>query len=393
MREHSHRGRSEHRERCVFRIAYFVFLGSVLFALCGFASAQPTTRPIAAFQGGGPLLGRADDIAPPPMKVRWTYKTNPEERAGLEASPVIAGPVVYVADNHGVLHAVDLKTGKAKWQFKADDGFATSPLITDSKVMLGDMTGIFYCVSAETGKKLWTVDAEAGMHSSPNLWDDRVVFGTDASDILCLSLDGKVLWKAKAGDRVNAAPAIGDGLAYFSGCDAHLRAFDIKTGQEQFAVELGAVAPGSAVLTGKSAIIGTDQGRVVCVDIENRKPLWVYQGVENEAMVYATPAVSGQIAVVGARDRNVHAIDIATGKGLWKFATSGDVDAPAVISAGRVYVTSQDKKLYVLDLKTGKELWKFAAGRGIEAGVAIGSGVLVFGDSAGNVYCLERAAE
>ncbi len=301
MRENSHREHREHRGNLGFRISDFgppcVCL-CVLCVLCGYSSADPSTRPIAAFQGGGPLLGQADDIAPPPMKLRWTYKTNPEERAGLEASPVIAGSVVYVADNHGVLHAVDLKTGKAKWTFRTDDGFATSPLITGGKVMLGDMTGIFYCVSAETGKKVWTVDAEAGMHSSPNLWSDRVVFGTDASDILCVSLDGKALWKAKAGDRVNAAPAIGNGLAYFSGCDAHLRAFDVKSGQEQFAVELGAVAPGSAVLTGKSAIIGTDQGRVVCIDIENQKPLWVYQGVENEAMVYSTPAVFGQIAVV-----------------------------------------------------------------------------------------------
>ncbi len=53
-------------------------------------------------------------------------------------------------------------------------------------------------------------------------------------------------------------------------------------------------------------------------------------------------------------------------------------------------MTSQDKKLYVLDLKTGEKLWQFAAGRSIEAGVAIGAGVLVLGDSAGNVYCLER---
>ena len=78
-----------------------------------------------------------------------------------------------------------------------------------------------------------------------------------------------------------------------------------------------------------------------------------------------------------------------TGKRAWAFKTRGEVDATAVISAGRVYVPSKDKKLYVLDLKTGNKLWEFAAARAVTAGPAVAGGVVVFGDTAGNVYCLE----
>ena len=60
-----------------------------------------------------------------------------------------------------------------------------------------------------------------------------------------------------------------------------------------------------------------------------------------------------------------------------------------MISSGRVYVPSKDKKLYVLDLKTGPKLWEFTAGRAVTAGPAVAGGVIVFGDTAGNVYCLE----
>ena len=70
-----------------------------------------------------------------------------------------------------------------------------------------------------------------------------------------------------------------------------------------------------------------------------------------------------------------------------------DVDSSPLIRGGRVYVGSKDKTLYVLDLKRGELRWKFKASRAIVASPAIADGVLVIGDDAGNVYCLEAAKE
>src|SRR3954468_20270880 len=106
-------------------------------------------------------------------------------------------------------------------------------------------------------------------------------------------------------------------------------------------------------------------------------------------MFYASPAAADGLVVIGCRDRQVHAINAQTGKRAWAFKTRGDVDATAVISAGRVYAASKDKKLYVLDLKTGQKLFEFTAARAITAGPALANGVIVLGDTAGNVYCLE----
>ncbi len=137
--------------------------------------------------------------------------------------------------------------------------------------------------------------------------------------------------------------------------------------------------------------VSLDQGQVMCIGTDGRTKHWIYDQVEGGAMVYASAAICDGIAVVGARDRQVHAIDMKTGKRAWAFRTRGDVDGSPVISAGRVYVGSLDKKFYVLDLKTGRQLWQFTASRGVAAGAAIGQGVLIFGDNAGNVYCLEAA--
>src|SRR5688500_1935568 len=122
--------------------------------------AADATAP-RGFQGAGPLLGQAEPVGAPPMKVRWTYKTDQQDRASVDAPPTIVGEMVYIADANGTLHAVDLKTGQSRWTYKSTDGFATSPLVYDGKVFVGDLAGIFHAVGVADGKKAWTVDAES----------------------------------------------------------------------------------------------------------------------------------------------------------------------------------------------------------------------------------------
>ena len=237
------------------------------------------------------------------------------------------------------------------------------------------------------------MDTGAPIKSSANIaGPDRIVFGNDGAEVYCLAIaDGKELWKANAGDRVNSAPAVTRGIVLVSGCDAHLHGIDAQSGEEKFSTDLGSLAPGSPAIFEGGIVIGTDGGRVVCVSPEGKKQQWVYEQVAEKAMVYSSAAVSDGIVVAGARDRQVHGIDAKTGNKAWVFKTRGDIDSSAAIAGGRVYVGSRDKKLYVLDLKTGNKLWEFTAGRSILASPAVAGGVVVVGDTDGSLYCLEPA--
>jgi outer membrane protein assembly factor BamB len=372
-----------------------------IFCLLFFApmlGAGSATRPadFAAFRDGGGLVGTASALPAPPMKLRWTYQCGEGESAAVESAAVISGDVVYVADDRGTLHAIDLVTGKNKWKYTSEGGFAVTPLVMDGRVYVGDLAGLFHCVSASDGKKVWTFDSENGIHSSANAVmtaaGPRILFGNDGGQILCLDAAGKKVWAAEAGDRVNAAPSVatigGEQVALFSGCDMHLRAIKVKDGAQQFDTDLGALAGGSPVVAGDRIYVGTDRGHVLCFSSDG-KQVWDFDKVTDEAMVYASPAVAGGMAVVGARDRKIYGLEAATGKPSWTFATRGEVDSSALISDGRVYVGCKDKKLYVLDLKSGKSLWEFSASRGITASPCIAKGVLVIGDTRGAVYCLE----
>src|SRR5690348_16797968 len=201
-------------------------------------AAAPATKPtdFAAFRNGGGLTGEAERIPAPPMKLRWTYNAaerDEKQHVSIESAATIAGDTVYVADDRGTLHAIDLTTGKGKWKYTSEGGFDTTPLVMNGRVYLGDLTGIVHCISAADGKKLWTVDTENGIHSSCNSDGTHVLFGNDGAQILCLDAgDGHKLWTGTAGDRINSAPSIGTlpggrRAAFFSGCDAQLRAIEL----------------------------------------------------------------------------------------------------------------------------------------------------------------------
>ena len=366
----------------------------LIAALISLTASVRADTSISGFQGAGPLRGVAPEISPPPYQLRWTYKAGVgDDRASIENNPTIAGDTAYVSDSNGLLHAINLADGKPRWTYKSEGGFATTPLIIDNRIYLGDLDGIMHCISADKGEKLWTFDAQGSIHSSANAAPDgkSILFGTDSAQVFCLDAQsGNKLWEGQGGDRINACPAVGHGAAFFTGCDARLLGLDLKDGTQKIAVDLGGLAPGSPLLLDDRIIAGTGEGTVVAYTPDGKQQLWKYEDVDQkQSMFYASPAAADGIVVIGCRDRQVHAIDAKTGQRAWAFKTRGDVDATAVISAGKVYVPSKDKKLYVLDLKTGNKLFEFTAGRAVVAGPAIGAGVIVFGDTAGNVYCLE----
>ena len=360
--------------------------------------AQAQQQPVAAFQGGGPLRGVAEKIAPPPYVLKWKFDAGGDEgRASIDSNPVIAGDTAYVTDSQGGLYALNLDTGLPRWTYKSPSGFATSPLILNNMVYAGDLEGIMHAVSADKGEKVWSFDSGGNIHSSANLTPDHkaLIFGNDSAQVFALdAVSGKKLWEGKGGDRINACPGVGFGAALFTGCDARLLGLDLATGQEKFALDLGGLAPGSPAVTEDRIIIGTGEGTVIAVSSDGKRIVWKYElPADATGMFYSSPAVDQGIVVIGCQDRQVHAINLESGKGLWKFKTRGDVDAAPVISDGRVYVGSKDRKFYVLDLKTGNKLWEAAASRAIAAGPAVGKGRIVFGDTAGHVYCYEPGSK
>jgi len=80
-------------------------------------------------------------LNPANKKLLWTFAV----RSRVESSPVIAGDLVFLPTKRGRLYAVDVVTGKEKWQYQAGGNFLASPAVAQGKLLIGNEDGTLYC--------------------------------------------------------------------------------------------------------------------------------------------------------------------------------------------------------------------------------------------------------
>jgi outer membrane protein assembly factor BamB len=75
---------------------------------------------------------------------------------------------VYLADMSGILHCLDVKTGKPNWTFDMMAPVWGSPLVADGKVYLGDQDGDVAILKAGPEmKKIAEIDMGNSVYSTP----------------------------------------------------------------------------------------------------------------------------------------------------------------------------------------------------------------------------------
>lgn len=132
----------------------------------------------------------------------------------LIASPAVVGDELYVGTHTGEVVAVNWKTGKFVWRYRAEREmeFHASAAVTREVVLVGGHDKLLHCIDRRTGRPRWTFPTRAAIDSSPVVVDDRVFFGSNDGNIYGVSIKtGKQVWKHNAGKDILAAPAIGEG--------------------------------------------------------------------------------------------------------------------------------------------------------------------------------------
>jgi outer membrane protein assembly factor BamB len=80
-------------------------------------------------------------LKPATGEVAWKFPV----RSHVESSPVIAGDSAFLATKRGMIHRVDVNTGKELWNYEAGGDFQASFAIADGKLVIGNTDGTLYC--------------------------------------------------------------------------------------------------------------------------------------------------------------------------------------------------------------------------------------------------------
>ena len=85
-----------------------------------------------------------------------------------------------------MVHALDAKTGKARWTFMTNARVESSPAIVGNRVFVGSTDGRLYELDLLKGAKVWDFDAGAAITASPAVANGRIIFGTHDGRVYCL---------------------------------------------------------------------------------------------------------------------------------------------------------------------------------------------------------------
>ena len=99
------------------------------------------------------------------LKEAWTLKlagkgaTNVDGAGSFAANPVVVNGVVYIQDLEANVYAVDLATGKLKWEYPVNIPEASGPgpdgVAVANGTVYGDSSTAVFALSAATGKPVW----------------------------------------------------------------------------------------------------------------------------------------------------------------------------------------------------------------------------------------------
>jgi len=273
------------------------------------------------------------------------------------SSPAVADAAVFFGSGDGNVYALNARTGTLLWKFQTGNVVHASPAIADGMVYVGSWDSYFYALDEASGRERWrfktgedpAIHNQQGIQSSAVVADGMVYFGCRDSHLYALDArSGSKRWEFSTGDSwVVSSPAVRDGVVYFATSDSGLvEGLDARTGRAIFSLDFKQWPFfSSPTIAGDLLYIGSNQGRVVAIDVEGRRVRWSFETdgsrqkgapytkadgtpnyravvsdsfydqliIGNERLmnigaVVSTPAVDGDMVYFGSWDGNLYAI-------------------------------------------------------------------------------------
>ncbi len=341
------------------------------------------------FRGDSQARGIAQTELPENLDLLWQYEV---PRGAFDGTPIIVEGVVYIGDLDGVLHALDMKDGTKRWEFKNDIGFTAAPAVRDDRVYIGDIDGHFHCIDAKSGERLWHHEAGAEVDSGANFFGDKVLFGSQDSVLYCLMADsGELVWKHSINDQIRCSPTIVEDRIFLAGCDGLLHILNARTGEPLRDVEIESPTGVTPAASGDYVYFGTEAGVFFCIDWKKGEVVWKFQDGERSQAFRSSPTVHDELVIFGGRNRRLHALDKQTGQERWSHVSRGRIDSSPITVGDRVFFGSSDGRLTALKVADGSPAWEFEVRGSFNGSAAAAEERLFIASSNGVVYCFGAA--
>lgn len=283
--------------------------------------------------------------------------------------PALVDGVVYAADRHGTVKAVNASDGKEVWS-----------------VSLAEKAG-------------WFSTSSALLSGGVTVAGGHVYVGSEKAKVYALNTsDGTEAWTTSAAGEVLSRPVVSDGLVLVHTSNGQLQALNENDGAVKWTVNLdmpslslrGESAPATAF---GAAIVGGDNGRVSAVLMQQGQMIWQQRisqatgptEIDRLSDVDTTPVVVNGVVYALAYNGNMTALDLRSGQVMWKRELGSVSDF--IVDGNRIYLIDQNDRVLALSTDGGVTLWTQSdlLHRNLTA-PALYNGYIVTGDSEGYMH-------
>ena len=271
--------------------------------------------------------------------------------ADIYATPAVFGDAVYAGSDANFFFILEAATGEVRVHLRTEGDVDTGIAVNEEGQAFFGAGRDLWCVTPQ-GTLAWRFRAGDKIFSAPAIADDGTIYvGAQDDYLYAIQPSGELRWRYRAGGDVDSSPVIGDdGTIYFGSDDHRVYALD-RNGTLRFRVEMGGYVRAALALGRDHNILVPVFGphpRIASLDTATGEEQWSF-GVggtdANELGVGSSPLVDvdGNI-FFGADDDYVYSID-RTGHMRWIYETGGNVDSDPILTEGGLLVVGSDDHL------------------------------------------------
>lgn len=297
----------------------------------------------------------------------WTFAGEPDEDrsgGGSGGGAAVDGDRVYFATGYGQLVALEAATGKEIWRFQMSAPARSGPAVANGRVFAATIDNQTHAVDAATGKRVWQhsgISESAGFigAASPVVDGSTVLVGYSSGELFALRAEsGRVLWSdtlsgvIRTGQvsgmaDIRGRPAVDRGLAIVSTQSGRTVAIDIRSGTRIWEQEIGSL--GQPWVAGEYVFVMGVDGDLACLQRRDGRVVWVTplgaftdERRKRGRIVWTGPVVASQRVFVANNKGQAAVVDTASGAVVSRVSLPGSAEVAPIAASRTIFVLTDD---------------------------------------------------
>jgi len=287
------------------------------------------------------------------------------------------------------------------WKTDLPGPGASSPILFKDRIYLTTYTGFrdgqgdvaalkrqLHCLNRADGRIRWTKELAAKQPEQPKIREghgyatntpaadaERVYAFFGKSGVIAFDHDGKELWQADIGDRINgwgsaASPVLHKNLVIINASveSSALIALDRATGKEIWRAPNIKESWNTPIIAqsaqGRTELLVAVFQKILAFDPETGKPLWSCATSINWYMAPSLVAADGVVYAIGGRSGGALAVklggadDVTATHRIWTGTKGSNVSSPVYHEGHLYWMNDNNGTAYCAEAKTGKIVYE-----------------------------------